>query len=350
MSKFVAKGGGWSRVIYELDEERRTLRITTRWLFKVLERKSMDLRGTACSFFEILPGKGRIVPRILAWAAILLGVAAGGIGLYFQVRNAVCSTLGTGGLMVLSAIWIAAGLRYCKGDPKKGCFYFQTSKLEAGEGDGGDSSFLILYGHSNRSQAYDFACAVARSCGKTEADFCGPYRPLASHRFANGWAQLFDDRILLYNPFGVEICGARYVELQEEVEFIFRNFTIFNILFGGLAGIMFLASAAFAAAAASLLISSPFHGYAVGGAEFFSAFAAAAFAMAPFAIGYYVYGFCRRNEKFYCVDCKDEESEDEESEDVGAGSIIMEVGKDTADPGEFIKILERQLRAAQARG
>lgn len=206
---------------------------------------------------------------------------------------------------------------------RDGCFVFE-SKFHY--------DLEINYLRNKRHKALEFAETISRFCNQQTLQT----EPIAEHQFKNGLLKLFEDRGVLYNQFGVKHYAFYYADVSSKIRYQVNQSIVGNIIFGTLAGIFFTAALFMFGFGIGWIIYRIIGGE-VDGVDILTLISFCVIGILPLALGKFFFGWCHPTEKYYTVF---------ENNDEGIGARL-EVGKDTADEHEFIRILKKLLRDAR---
>ena len=293
------------------------LKITGYHKGKYHGEESVDLSEINPEFLELKSEKLPLVPLILAWCgvAFFAGVTLAMVFALLGAREQLITAAST--LFVPLAVGVYS-LKYIIGRRK--CSDLSTF-LFCDEESG---RFQIPYTKNSRAETCAFAQRIAACCNQ---GLCEENElPIVTHQFANGRAELCDNRILLYNAEGIKCGDCDYISVVPGVHHhrethIIRNFfcilTAFCFWFGTL---IFIIGSALTLKERELIF-----GFSI-------------MYIIPFVLGHFFFSKCKKSLNYYFAGGRSEES--------GEIGIYLEVGKNPGSEKDFIAELNRRLRRA----
>ena len=326
MEKFTLKIGKKLHC-YELDEEKKILHITLQKRQKVTWQQNVDLQNVYANFYESVPRKTLILKKILAYIVLVFNILIIATAIIFLAKEGkLFSWMLVGALLFPTGF---AGMSWeliCEWRHNHtGEFYFNS--------DSDEDEFEIYYLPENRNSAYEFVCKVSQCCGRITIHS----QVIAEHEFENFYVKLFEDDLALCDENGNEEMAIRYLDIEENVELIDKKHTVNNIIFGTLAAVFFCAALFLFGFAVVFPIYMAVKD-SLDLAIILTGIGFIIFGCLPLALGKWFAGFCCRNEKYYFLADREQDSWN--------NNAALHIGKETADASCFIETLQKLIRAA----
>ena len=323
MQTFTIKSSGMTS-IYELDEASGILHHTVQDGRKVLCREKIKLENIDAEYHEYVN-----LRELPFWRSVLVLVTT------FMAIPGVFGVIwgfATQGKLILPAwvlviigLWLGSLWSMLHGwlTCRDGCFVFQSRFHYDVE---------IDYVRGKRQAAWEIAEIISK--------YCKPLHPeavvLAEHQFKNGLVKLFEDRLVICNQYGVKSESYDYTRLSPKVSYHADKSIVGNIICGTLSAIFFIAALFMFGFGIGWVIYRTIVGT-VDVVDILTLISFCVIGILPLALGKFFFGWCHPTEKYYTVF---------ENNDEGIGARF-EVGKDTVDEHEFIRILKKLLRDAR---
>ena len=326
MEKFTLKIGKELRC-YELDEDKKQLHITVQKRQKITWQQDVDLQNVYANFHESVPEKQPVFKLIIAYMVLVLNILIMAAAIILLAKEGkLFSWMFVGALLFPAGFAGESWELICEWRHNHtGEFYFNS--------DSDEDEFEIYYLPDNRNSAYEFVCKVSQYCvmNKVRTQF------IAEHEFENFYVKLFENDLALCDENGNEEMAIRYLDVEENVELIDKKHTVNNIIFGTLAAVFFGAALFFFGFAAVFPIYMAVKD-SLDLAIILTGIGFIIFGCLPLALGKLFAGFCCRNEKYYFLADREQDSWN--------NNAALHICKETADASRFIETLQTLIRAA----